>query len=51
MLSEEQLLMQRIKQGDETALEALYQLLRVNVFSLALEMMKSKEDAEEVADG
>lgn len=40
--------MERLAQGDESALDALYEALSRNVFALALRMMGSREDAEEV---
>ena len=41
-------LMQRVKDGDEAALQDLYAALARNVFALALRMTHSREDAEEV---
>ena len=46
--SDEQVLLSRLQQGDEKALEELYNCLKVNIFSLAFQMLKSKEEAEEV---
>ena len=46
--NDEQILLNRLQQGDEKALEELYKCLRVNIFSLAFQMLKSKEEAEEV---
>jgi RNA polymerase sigma-70 factor (ECF subfamily) len=44
----ERKLVERMRQGDETALRALYEALGRNVFALALQMVGSREDAEEV---
>lgn len=41
-------LMQRVQHGDEAALRDLYDALARNVYTLALRMTDSKEDAEEV---
>jgi RNA polymerase sigma-70 factor, ECF subfamily len=38
----------RLSQGDETALQDLYERLSRQVFSLALQMLNSRQDAEEV---
>ncbi len=46
--NDEQALLSRLQQGDEKALEELYECLKVNIFSLAFQMLKSKEEAEEV---
>ena len=46
--NDEQVLLSHLQQGDEKALEELYQCLKVNIFSLAFQMLKSKEEAEEV---
>jgi RNA polymerase sigma-70 factor, ECF subfamily len=47
-MDEETALVIRLSQGDETALQDLFERLSRQVFSLALEMLKSKQDAEEV---
>lgn len=41
-------LMLRIGRGDDGALKELYDRLSGNVFTLALQMLRSREDAEEV---
>jgi RNA polymerase sigma-70 factor (ECF subfamily) len=41
-------LMLRLAEGDESALGRLYERLSGNVFSLAMHMLGSREDAEEV---
>lgn len=41
-------LMERLARGDDRALDALYEALGRNVFALALRMVGSREDAEEV---
>ena len=46
--NDEQVLLSRLQQRDEKALEELYECLKVNIFSLAFQMLKSKEEAEEV---
>ena len=38
----------RLQKGDELALARLYERLRRNVYALALELLRSPEDAEEV---
>lgn len=45
---DEQTLLERIKLKDMVAFEMLYEQLKSNVFSLAFQMLKSREDAEEV---
>jgi len=47
-MDDEQALIERIQQEDMEAFEILYERLKGNVFSLAYQMLKSKEDAEEV---
>mgnify|MGYP006300744471 CR=1 FL=1 len=44
----ERQLVERMRQGDESALRELYDALGRNVFALALQMVGSREDAEEV---
>lgn len=41
-------LMRRVQTGDERALRELYERLGGNVHALALQMLRSREDAEEV---
>lgn len=41
-------LMLRLHSGDEAALVSLYELLGNNVYALALQMLRNREDAEEV---
>lgn len=41
-------LIARIQEGDETALAELYRRLSANVYALALRMLQSREEAEEV---
>lgn len=48
IVSDEQALLNHLQQGDEKALEQLYECLKVNIFSLAFQMLESKEEAEEV---
>ena len=38
----------RLQLGDEAAFAELYELLANNVYALALQMLKNREDAEEV---
>lgn len=38
----------RIRSGDEAALSSLYELLGKNVYAMALQMLRNREDAEEV---
>lgn len=45
---DEQTLLERVQKSDMDAFEMLYERLKGNVFSLAYQMLKSKEDAEEV---
>jgi len=45
---DEQTLLERIQKKDIDAFELLYEQLKSNVFSLAFQMLKSREDAEEV---
>jgi RNA polymerase sigma-70 factor, ECF subfamily len=47
-MDDEASLVIRLAQGDETALRDLYERLSRQVFSLALEMLQSRQDAEEV---
>ncbi len=47
-MDDESTLVIRLSQGDETALQDLYERLSRQVFSLALEMLQSRQDAEEV---
>jgi RNA polymerase sigma-70 factor (ECF subfamily) len=44
----ERQLVERMRRGDDGALRALYDALGRNVFALALQMVGSREDAEEV---
>lgn len=44
----ETLLLMRVQDGDDAALRALYEALGRNVFALALQLVRSREDAEEV---
>ncbi|ACO48135.1 sigma-70 family RNA polymerase sigma factor [Deinococcus deserti] len=46
--SEEAALLGRLQQGDEAALAALYSGMGSKVFSLALQLLGSREEAEEV---
>lgn len=48
MMDDEQRLLERVQEEDMQAFEVLYERLKGNVFSLAYQMLKSKEDAEEV---
>jgi RNA polymerase sigma-70 factor, ECF subfamily len=47
-MDDETALVIRLSQGDDTALPDLYARLSRQVFSLALEMLRSRQDAEEV---
>lgn len=47
-MDDEASLVIRLAQGDEAALRDLYERLSRQVFSLALEMLQSRQDAEEV---
>jgi RNA polymerase sigma-70 factor (ECF subfamily) len=47
MDTEEQLII-RLQSGDETSLAKLYDLLSNQVFSLALQILRNREDAQEV---
>jgi RNA polymerase sigma-70 factor (ECF subfamily) len=47
MDTESQLII-RLQSGDDAALAKLYELLASNVYSLALQMLRNHEDAEEV---
>lgn len=44
----ERQLVERLSRGDDSALRELYEVLGRNVFALALQMTRSREDAEEV---
>ena len=48
MIDEEAALVIRLGRGDEGALGELYERLGSNVYALALELLKSREEAEEV---
>jgi len=47
-MNEEKALLERIQSKDLDAFEMLYERLKGNVYSLAYQMLKSREDAEEV---
>ncbi len=47
-MDDETALVIRLSQGDETALQDLFGRLSGQVFSLALQLLKSRQDAEEV---
>jgi RNA polymerase sigma-70 factor, ECF subfamily len=47
-MDDETTLVIRLSQGDETALQDLYERLSRQVFSLALQMLTNRQDAEEV---
>ena len=47
-MDDETTLVIRLLQGDETALQDLYERLSRQVFSLALQMLNNRQDAEEV---
>jgi RNA polymerase sigma-70 factor, ECF subfamily len=47
-MDDEASLVIRLTQGDEAALQDLYERLSRQVFSLALEMLQNRQDAEEV---
>jgi RNA polymerase sigma-70 factor, ECF subfamily len=47
-MDDEALLVMRLSQGDESSLQPLYERLSRQVFSLALQMLQNREDAEEV---
>ena len=42
------LYLSQIANGDESALEDLYNRLRVNIFSYALSVLKNRQDAEDI---
>jgi RNA polymerase sigma-70 factor, ECF subfamily len=47
-MDDETTLVIRLSQGDETALQDLYERLSRQVFSLALQILQNRQDAEEV---